>query len=290
MEKEPKIDSEKEIEKDSVDFIRHSVSSYKTYGKIVSSDNPTGQFNPDEQVTPDLPEKGIELAKQEAEKYFAELDPQKDIVFFVSSNEARAVETANIFRQTAHEKGFEVVKPEHSRSMLSDNIAEGEIRVLQNLSIYPDDTSNSVLDGIFNPPARRGKVNWEAVKDTELKARYDKASAIIEADDRGSFGANFAVHSEAIKQILPEITTAEELYKTQFQNLIKLLKFGIEKAKKAGLEKNVKIIAFGHENYLMLALEKMFQEDGIKNCEVIHFSEVEDKIKAEFRGKEADVE
>lgn len=290
MEKEPKIDSEKEKGKGSVDFIRHSVSSYKTYGEIVSSDNPTGQFNPDEQVTPDLPEKGIELAEQEAEKFFSKFDPQKDTVFFVSSNEARALETANIFRQVAHKKGFEIIKPEHSRSKLSDKIADGEIRVLQNLSIYPDDESNAVLDGVFNSPAKRGKVNWEAVNNTELKARYDKASAIVEADDQGSFGANFSVHSEAIKQILPEITTAEELYRTQFQNLIKLLKFGMEKARATGLDKNIKIMAFGHENYLMVALEKMFQEDGIKNCEVIHFSEVEDKIKAEFRDKEAIIE
>ena len=157
---EKRINADRRPGNNSADFVRHSISSYKTYGKLVASENPTGKFNPDEQVTPDLPEKGIDLAKQEAEKYFASLDLQKDIIFFASSNEARALETANIFRQVAHEKGFEIIKPEKSRSKLSDEIADSEIRVLKNLSIYPDHETNSVVDSVFSPSAQRGKINW----------------------------------------------------------------------------------------------------------------------------------
>lgn len=284
-------DIPKKEEKVSADFIRHSISSYKTYAEIMASEEPMQQFNPNEQLTPDLLEKGVALAKQEAEKFFATMDPEKDLIFFASSDEARAVETANIYRQVAHEKGFEIVKPEHSRSKLSDEIAEGEIRIIQNLSIYGSNSkSNAVIDSVFNPPEKRGETNWDAIDDPELKIRFKQASAIIEADDRGSFGPNFVAHGEEVKKIFPEITTAEELYKNQFGNLIKLLKFGLEKTQSAQPEKNVKILAFGHENYLMHALEKLLQEDGIKNCETMHFSIDDEGIKAKFRGKEAQIE
>ncbi|MEI8337700.1 MAG: hypothetical protein WCF92_00960 [bacterium] len=275
--------------KPSADFIRHSVSSYKTYADIVSSDKPLEQLNPNNQSFPDLPEKGIEFAKQEAEKFFAGLEPKKDVIFFASSNEARAIETANIYRQIAHQKGFEILKPEHSRNEHAEEIGEGEIRVVKNLSIYPDKNTNILIDSVFNSPKKRSLVNWQAVP-TELKERYDRASKIIEADDKGSFGQNLAAHSEEIKKILPEISTAEELYKGQFQNILRLIKFGLKKAESSKQEKQVKIIAFGHENYLMHMLEKSFQEDGIKNCEAINLNVEDGIVKAKFRNKEAKLE
>ncbi|MDO8558208.1 MAG: hypothetical protein Q7S09_03405 [bacterium] len=272
-----------------IDFIRHSVSSYKTYGKIAASENPLQQLNPDEQALPDLPEKGIELAKQEAEKFFCDLDPNKIVLFFASSNEARAIETANIYRQTAHAKGFRVIKPEHVRNKHAEEIGEGEIRVLQNLSIYPDKTSNVVLDSVFNSPKKRSPINWANVP-LETKARFEEASKIIEADDKGSFGANLVAHSDEVKKVLPEISTAEELHRTQFQNLLRLAKFGINKAESAGIGKQIKILAFGHENYLMDMLEKTFQEEGIKNCEKIHIELKGDDIVGKFRNKEAKID
>ena len=279
----------KEERKHSADFIRHSVSTYKTYAEIAASDQPFNQMNPNDQIFPDLPEKGVELAKLEAEKFFAGLDPKKDVIFFASSNEARAIETANIYRQAAHEKGFEVLKPEHSRNEHAEEIGEGEIRVVKNLSIYPDKNTNVVIDSVFNSPKKRSPINWNGIT-PEFKERFENASKIIEADDKGSFGANLAIHSEEIKKILPEISTAEELYKDKFQNLLKLLKFGIQKAESSGQEKQVKIIAFGHENYLMYMLEKSFHEDGIKNCEAINFDVDDGVINAKFRNKEAQIE
>jgi hypothetical protein len=270
-------------------FTRHSKSTYKTYGEITSSDNPTRSFDPENQATPDLPESGVDLAKRSAEQFFVNLDLQKDSLFFVSSNEARAIETANIYRQIGKEKGFEVIKPEHSRSGLSDKIADGEIRILETLSIYPDDKTNALIDSVFNPPAKRGNINWDIV-DPDLKRRFDEASKIIEADDRGSFGPNMAVHGEEVKKILPEVHTAEELFRSKFQNIIKLIKFGLKKAEESGFEKKIKILGFGHENYLMHALEKYFQEEGIGNCETIQFNIDDEGIVAEFKGKKTNIQ
>lgn len=283
MEHEPHVNMPDDNNPE-VFFTRHSRSTYKTYGEMVSSEDPTKSFEPENQSLPDLPEAGVELARQEAEKFFATLDNTKDILFFASSNEARAVETANIYRETAKEKGFEIVKPEQSRSGLSDTLAGGEIRIVKTLSIYPDKNTNALIDSVFNPPAKRGNINWSVV-DPELKRRFDEASKIIEADDQGSFGPNMAKHGEKIKEILPEIHTAEELFETNFKNIVRLIKFGIKKAAEANSEKKIKILAFGHENYLMYALEKYFHEEGINNCETIHFEQNGDTIEATFRNK-----
>jgi hypothetical protein len=274
--------------KDEAFFTRHSKSTYKTYEEILSSDDPTKQFDPENQSTPDLPESGIQLANQEAEKFFSNLDKDKDVLFFVSSNEARAIETANIYRQKGKEKGFEAIKPEHSRSGLSDEISGGEIRVIETLSIYPDDKTNALIDSVFNPPAKRGNINWDVV-DPDLKRRFDEASKIIEANDKGSFGSNMAAHGEEVKKILPEVHTAEELFKTRFQNIIRLIKFGLKKSGESGLDKNIKILGFGHENYMMYALQKYFEEEGIGNCETIQFEVNDSNVESTFKTKSAQI-
>ncbi len=255
---------------------------------MVSSDDPTKPFDPENQETPDLPESGVELAKEKAGEFFGELDPRNDILFFASSNEARALETANIYRNIAKEKGFEIVKPENSRSGLSEELSNGDIRVVQALSIYPYGETNAVIDSVFNPPAKRGDINWEKI-DPELKKRFDEASRIVEANDKGSFGANFAIHSEKIKEIFPEIETSKRLFETKFQNIIKLIKFGIKKAQESGLTKNIKILGFGHENYMMYALEKYFEEEGINNCETVQFEISDGSVQATFRERKASI-
>jgi len=134
-----------EEREDSAHFIRHSKSAYRTYEEIQKSESPEQQLDPEKQVTPDLPEAGIELAEQEADKFFEDLDPETDAIFFTSSNEARALETANIYRKAAHEKGFDIITPENTRGELAEEIGEGEIRVLKNLSLNID---NVLLSGV----------------------------------------------------------------------------------------------------------------------------------------------
>lgn len=72
-------------------FTRHSASYYQSEKKHLESDDPTAPFNPEDQVVPDLPEKGVALAQEKANEYFDQRDPNEDALFFVSSNESRAL-------------------------------------------------------------------------------------------------------------------------------------------------------------------------------------------------------
>ncbi len=258
-------------------FIRHSKSGYETYKSIRSSGEPLADFDQDQQILPDLTPEGVELANNEAENFFSTFSPEDTSLFFVSSNEARAIETADIYRHIAHSKGFEIIKPEHARSSLSEQTAEGEIRVLHNLSIYPN-KSKVVFDGMFNPKKYRGQINWDKIPE-DVRQKYDQAIAIIDADDQGSFVANFAKHAETIKEIIPEIDTPEELYNSKFKNLIRLAQFGEKKIKEGDSEKPIKILAFGHENYLIYFLQKYLEKENIGNCEVVNFSIEDGKVK-----------
>lgn len=270
----------------SADYVRHSKSTYGTYAKISQSENPQQAFDKKDQVTPDLTEAGIELAKQEAEKYFSGLNPKEVKLFFVSSNEARTVETASIYRAVAKEMGFEIIKPEHSRSQISDEIAGGEIRVIENISI---NSENIMIDGIFSPAFLRGSPDLSLVSE-EVKEKYLQAIKIIDSDDRGSWGANFAAHDKAIKEIFPEVKSAIDLYESKFKNFLRLYEFAEKKAAEAGDEVGpIKVLAFGHENMMAHALNEFFGNSQLKNCEVVGFESTEDGIKMTYRGEEAEI-
>lgn len=268
-------------------FSRHSASYYQSYAKHLESDNPTGPFDVDRQVVPDLPEKGVKIADEAAEKFFEKLNPERDAIFFVSSDESRALGTANVYRQKAHSAGFEVIKPEKAGAKIADEIGAGEIRTVRNLSLHSD---NLLRDTVFTPAKQLTNVNinWGAV-DEETHRKWDQAKAIVDGDDQGSWGANLAKHANAIKEIFPDVQTPEELYNTQFRKLTRLLKWGVEKAKSSGHPKNIKIVAFGHENYLLHALEKYFDEQSIGNCEMMALKVDDDKISGEYRGKSAEL-
>ena len=263
-------------------FIRHSKSSYATYKTIRKSEEPLANFNADQQTVPDLTLEGVELANKEAESFFSNLNPDETSLFFVSSNEARAIETADIYREVAHRKAFDVIKPEHARSTLSEENSDGEIRILSNLSIYPNE-SKIVFDGMFNPKKYRGEINWDKIPD-DIREKYERAIEIIDADDQGSFVSNFAKHAEKIKEIIPEIDTPEELYNSQFKNLIRLAKFGEKKMKENSQGKSIKILAFGHENYLVYFLQKYLEKENIGNCEFINFEVSDGDVVFESKG------
>lgn len=265
---------------DEVMFTRHSKASYKTYAETLASENPQAPFDAEKQIIPDITESGIELAKNEAEKLFTAMNPETDALFFASSNEARALETANIYRQAAHEKGFEVLTPEHTRSGVAETIGEGEIRAVKNLSL---DNTNTLESNVFNPKFLTGKENL-LVLDSETRRKWDEARAIIDADDKGSWGTNFYHHSEEIQKIFPELKNAKEQYETKFQNLLRLAEFGIRKAEESEHPKNIKILAFGHENYMSYALNKYFGDHEIKNCETITV-DIGDDTSLERRGE-----
>jgi hypothetical protein len=132
-------------------------------------------------------------------------------------------------------------------------------------------------------------VNWEAV-DPETKEKWEQARAIVSADDSGSWGGNFFKHSEEIQKFFPELRNARETYETQFQNLLRLTRFGLKKAKESGSEKNIKMLAFGHENYTGYAINQYFGDNDIKNCETISISTGKEGLLIERRGEKRSID
>lgn len=276
----PENNSENEIK-----FIRHSKAGYKSFGEVIGSDNPDRPIDTKEQITPDLTEAGIELARQEAGKVFSEMNPDTDAIFFASSDQARALETAKIYKDIAKEKGFTVITPEKHLNPLAEKMDEGDIRVIKSLSLNPE---SQLWAALFSPPALLPQINWGSI-DPETKSKWEEARKVVLEDDRGNWGSNFAHYSDTLREhgLLPEkISTAEELFKTQFPQLLRLARFGAKKSEGGFEGKNVKIIAFGHENYLAKAFEEYFGEEGIQNCEVVNVQVDSDgSVEIERRGE-----
>ena len=288
IEKAPASEEKKDH---SAHAVRHTKPKYKQIKGALGSEGPQKSYNPDEIEGSDLTEQGVELAQEESEKFFDSLNPEIDALFFVSSKESRAIETANIYRQTAKAKGFEVIKPEHTRSKLAEKIGEGEIRAIEALSL---NIKNPLMASIFTPDAQLAEINWKGVDD-KTKKRWHEAHKMVIDKDKGSWGANYFYYSERIKDEFPEFEsefkTAQELYDKQFKNILDLVRFGIKKAEQSGIEKNVKIMGFGHENYFAIALDEYFDDHAIGNCEMINFKVSDDnnKITTEFKGKEVEL-
>jgi len=283
-------DLDKNNREDEFFTIRHSKAEYKMNKAIVTSDNPESKFDPKKQdFLSDLTPKGKELAQQEAEKFFNELDPEKDAIFFTTSDLVRAIETAKIYKDEAKKRGFEIIKPENVRDDLVEEIGDGEIRKLDNLSLNID---NMLIEYLFHP-----KKNYleEVVKNKdnvseETKKKWKQARQIIEADNKGTWGKNYYQHSEEIKKIFPEIKTAEEMYDRNFKNTIKLMRFAQKKINKENYQKNIKVLGFGHENLFIHFLGKNFKEGSIDNCEVIGFKINNDNIQVNAKGENKNIE
>lgn len=261
----PQSDNE---DKEKIKFIRHSKAGYKSYREVLGSDNPDQSINLEKQVFPDVLEAGIELAKKEAGKLFSEMDPEKYALFFVSSDQARALETAKIYKDISKEQGFTIISPEHHRNTLAEKMDEKEIRVVKSLSINPD---SSLWSALYNPPAYLSPINWKNI-DAPTKLKWEEARQIILNEDKGNWGANFSHYSDILKErgLLPnDQDTAQELFQTQFPQILRLARFGAKKTQSGFDGKKIMIIAFGHENYLAKAFEEYFGEEDINNCEVV---------------------
>lgn len=262
-------------------FFRHGNADYKEYQKIKESENPQSPFDHENQDELDLTEKGKTLAKQEAETFFNSLDSKNIKLFFVSSNEARAIETASIFNEIAKNKGFNILKPENTRSKYSDTFANGDVRVIDTLSLNP----KNVLVGVsmFNSGIQDGK--YLDKLDQKTKNEWLFIRNLIDQNDKGSWAKNYQAYGEIAKKIFPEeVITVSELYNQKFKDILRLIKWATNKIQSQG--DNIKIIAFGHEDYLLEFLNQEFNEEGIKNCEMINFEiNDENNIIANFREK-----
>lgn len=271
------------------DFIRHGKANYDTYRSMVASDKPDQAFNPKEQIPYDLDREGSLFAKEEAKKYFDKIDPENEELFFVSSNEARAIDTAGIFYLEATKKNFEILKPENSRDPVEslDKDFSKNIRIINELST---NYKQAIVSSLIQSKDNRRPINWSKINDNDIDL-YKKIEKIIDEDDRGTFAANLVAHGDEIKKYIPEFKTAEDLYNENFKNLIKLFKFAEHKNRTSDSDKKLRILAFGHENQVLFALNKYFDEQNIKNCEILSIElDPEGKIKGSFRGKESPID
>ncbi len=247
---------------------RHSKSNYETYIRDKSAGKK--EFDPRDQIYPDLSETGIELAQKEAAVFFDNLDPKKDKLFFISSNEARAIATADIYRQEALSRGFEIIKPGKTNSELSDRETDGYVRVSRALSLNP---KNYALHSIFvaSLPEKVQKIIAdelpENIKEKWLEARKIINNAPEELKKKG-WGEMFYQYSDQVQEIFPDIKSSKDLER-QFNTIVKLIQWGKDKFSESNMDGNMKVLGFGHENYVASILDKKLGEHEIGNCESI---------------------
>lgn len=254
---------------------RHSISSYKLNERIVGSDDPEAAPDADKQwFNNDLTPEGEKLAHEKAEEFFAKLNPETDALFFVSSDLVRAAETAKIYLDTARAKGFEIIPPREKTAEprparnKAEEIGGGYIRKIDCLTL--DHLDNMLREFVFHPDNYLEKIKNLDNVSAETKEKWAEARGIIEADNRGSWGNNYAAHSEEIEKIFPNVKSAKTIYQTKFANMTRLIRFGQEKIRENNPDKNIKILGFSHENSFLYFLKNNFGE-SMKNCESIAF-------------------
>jgi len=246
-------------------FIRHSRATYASYSEKLASENPESALDLSAQL-PDLPEAGIELAKESAQKFLSKFDSSKAVLYFVSSTQARALETAKIYSDVALDNGFEIVSHQKEAPPYVRKFGGDYVRSLDSLSLHME---NQVLASVFNPVTNSPDINWGQI-DPQVKDTFEKARQIVLSDDKGSWGANFYAHADDVKVLMPEMETPTELYETQYAHLQRLASFAREKA---SAEKQTIVVAFGHENYMSKALEEETGRESIGNTEPVEFTE-----------------
>lgn len=276
-----KIDNSQKRDKDDEFFvIRHSIAEYKLNEGIIKSDDPEAAPSADKQwFNSDLAPEGIELAQGKAHEFFAKLNPETDALFFVSSDLVRAAETAKIYLDIARENGFEIIISETKKKSpepknKAEEIGEGYIRKIDCLTL--DHLENMLREQIFQPKDYLQEIEHLDKVSVETKEKWTAARKIIEMDNKKTWGENYTAHSEEIQKIFPNVKSAREVYESKFKDLLRLIRFGQERINQRQPEKNIKVLAFSHENSFLYFLNENFGE-SMKNCESIAFKIIDSK-------------
>lgn len=266
---------------------RHQEAKYQLNKRVLDSEKPQDPVSADDQeFDSDLTEKGKREAKEEAILFFQQFDPVQDAFFFVSSNFVRSIETGKIYLETAEEKGFEIIFPENPSDQTVARVGEGKIRHIDALSLKIDD---AVLDQLFDPKNDHLKLAAERGVhfDPDIVNRWNAIRKQIEADNKGTWSENWRHHSQAAKEMLPEIQTAKEMFDTQFKNLLKLMEFGRKKIEASKQEKKIRVLAFTHENLFTHWLAEEWNESGLRPGESVAFYfDTDNNLQANVRGNE----
>ena len=276
-----KTNNQGKLPETKFDFTRHSKASYETYSKILASDDPLASFNPEDQIFPDLLTEGVELARRSAVEYFDALGPSapKDTaLIFVSSNEARAQETAEIYLAEAKVRGFEVLTVEKKGEKPAPRGRTDEILLSNALSINAR-RGELVIQALFFPDGPLPDINWRAIKNQaasgdglaqEILDKWETARQVVLSDDQGSWGSNAYLHAQALKQFFPDfMKSPDDLFGAQFQRMARLVNYAQRQIEASAHPKGVQVLAFGHEDYLGSALQLYTGVHGIENCETV---------------------
>lgn len=263
-----------------IKIIRHGKALYGMDWGIIQSDNPESKPEAKNQwFYSDLTPEGKRLVREEAIKFLDTLDKKTDALFFVSSDLVRAAETAKIFLDVARERHFDIITPRITENeddeylTKAEEIGEGCIRKIDCLTL--DHLENMLQEAIFNPDDfMKTMVQHPENISPETKDRWEKARAIVDADNKGNWGDNYFAHWEKIAQFFPDIKSPRAVYDTKFKQMIRLVRFADRKMKEKNPEKNVTVLGFSHENSFIYFLNKVFGE-SIKNCESVGFELVE---------------
>jgi hypothetical protein len=255
-----KLHKPEQYKESDIFFTRHAESAYKTYARILKSENPLCEIDYSEQIEGDLTEEGKQNAEMKAKELLSSMDPEKDMLFFVSSKENRAIETASIYRDIAIQYGFEIIDHGNKSKENNQNIRELTTLSLKNIRPF--------VISIFTPDQYQTEINWHAI-DSETREKWIQARNTVEKKDYGNWGENFYRYADEIKDIFPEIKTSLELFKTQFSQIQRLASFARNKINETHSDKMIKILAFGHEDYMSIALEKDFFKSNLEYCETI---------------------
>jgi hypothetical protein len=275
----------------SIDVFRHSGPPFYRLNRwLPRSKNP--EAAPDAALQwfySDLPPEGKELAREKAEKYFDKLNPERDALFFVSSDLVRAAETAKIFLDVARERGFEIIKPRNEEVASIDyrgkrvprnreyknqaeEIGEGWIRKINCLTL--DHLENMLRERVFDQEDVLTEiVNYPDVVSQETREMWIRARRIMkEGGIEDAWGKNYAKYAEAFEKegIFKDVLSAEQVYKSKFFNMARMAKFAERKMQEQNPQKNVRVLAFSHENSFLYFLNENFGTH-MSYCEDINF-------------------
>jgi hypothetical protein len=124
----------------------------------------------------------------------------------------------------------------------------------------------------------------------ETKEMWVKARRIMEEGGiEDTWGKNYAKFAERLEKegIFLDVLSAEQVYKSKFFNMARMVKFAEKKMQEQNPEKNVKVMAFSHENSFLHFLNENFGEH-MKYCENINFEPIggaDDEVVITAKGK-----
>ena len=249
----------------NVYFVRHAQANYLNEERELLLDNSKfvgNQEKPSSQLLRDLTSEGVQVAQETARDFFEKLRSEKEREFYVvSSRLPRSLETAEIFVREGDGQGF--IFHEYLKSSEWKITADKRIRIMEPLSLPHYDP---FIYSVFNPQDFEPEINWDAESSKKNQEYWHQARDFVLKNDQGSWSKNYHMYGKYVQEkYFDDLKTTRDLHGLQFNYLIKLLRR--MQLTDDGLFKTV--LAFGHEDYMMQALENHFSDPHLENCQIL---------------------